>query len=444
MKKHFLNILCGALLLSSCSLYKEYTTSETIRNDLYGEAKQQSSAANLFDTGWQKLFTDPQLQALIGKALQNNSDMQTAMLTLQEAETLHKASRLAYLPTVMFSPTASLGKIGSEVIKDYSVGIDASWTLDIVGGGITNARRQAKASQAYAEDLKQAVECRLVAMLVEDYYTLMALDSKAEIHRQTIQLWGENLDMIKALYENGYYLSPAVHQATASLAAIKAQMLDIENQRNRLEVEICRILGEPASSVQRGSLATFTMPEQIGIGVPADLLRNRPDVRAAERKMEIEFYNMQIKRGAFYPSITIDGSGAWINPKTWLISGIGSLVQPIFMQGKLRADLQIAKIGQQKALVAFRQTVIDAGAEVHNALSDCLLRKAKAQYVDEQVNELSEAYKATHELMTKGTSTYIEVITAQDNLLNAQLAQVENSYQSAIALIRLYSALGGR
>lgn len=445
MKKHYLHIICGALLLSSCSLYKSYESTETIRTDLYGDAAQQSSDNNLFDAGWQNLFTDPQLQTLISKALQNNSDMQTAMLTLQETEAVHKASKLAYLPTIMFSPTGSLTKFGSaDLIKDYNLGIDVSWTLDIVGGGITNARRQAKAGKAYADDLKQAVECRLIAMLIEDYYTLMALDRKAEIHSQTIKLWSENLDMIKALYEYGYYQSPAVHQATASLAGIKAQMLDIENQRHSLEVEICRILGEPATSVLRGSLASFTMPEQIGIGVPADLLRNRPDVRAAERKMEVEFYNVQIKRGAFYPSIRIDGQGAWTNPQTWLINGIGSLVQPIFMQGKLRADLKIAKIGQQKALVAFRQTVIDAGAEVHNALNDCNLHKEKAQYIDEQVNELNEAYQATHELMTKGTSTYLEVIMAQDNLLNAQLAQVENSYQSAIALIRLYSALGGR
>lgn len=445
MKKHYINIICGALLLSSCSLYKNYESTETIRTDLYDNVAQKSSETNLFDVGWQNLFTDPQLQTLIGKALQNNSDMQTAMLTLQEAEAVHKASKLAYLPTIMFSPTGSLTKLGSaELIKDYNLGIDVSWTLDIVGAGITNAHRQAKAGKAYADDLKQAVECRLIAMLVEDYYALMALDRNAEIHRQTIQLWSENLDMIKALYDYGYYQSPAVHHATASLAGIKAQMLDIENQRQRLEVEICRILGEPATSVQRGSLADFTMPENIGIGVPADLLRNRPDVRAAERKMEVEFYNVQIKRGAFYPSIRIDGQGAWTSPETWLINGIGSLVQPIFMQGKLRADLKVAKIGQQKALVAFRQTVIDAGAEVHNALNDCHLCKSKAQYIDEQVNELNEAYKATHELMTKGTSTYLEVITAQDNLLNAQLAQVENSYQSAIALIHLYSALGGR
>lgn len=433
------------MLLASCSLYKSYESTETIRTDLYGDATQHSADTNLLEARWQTLFSDPQLQTLIDKALQNNSDMQTAMLTLQEAETVHNASRLAYLPTIMFSPTGSLTKLGSaDMVKDYNLGIDVSWTLDIVGGAITNARRQAKAGKAYADDLKQAVECRLIAMLVEDYYALMALDRKAEIHRQTIQLWSENLDMLKVLYDNGYYQSPAVHQAAASLAGIKAQMLDIEQQQHVLEVEICKILGEPATSVQRGNLSSFAMPEQIGIGVPADLLRNRPDVRAAERKMEMEFYNVQIKRAAFYPSIKIDGRGAWANPRTWLINGIGSLVQPIFMQGKLRADLKIAKISQQKALIAFRQTVIDAGAEVHNALHDCNLRKEKSQYIDEQVNELSEAYQATHELMANGTSTYLEVITAQDNLLNAQLAQVENTYQSAMALIHLYSALGGK
>lgn len=445
MKKHILYIMCGAMLFSSCSVYKSYKSTETVRPDLYSEVAQQSQGENLATVGWQNLFTDPDLQELITKALQNNSNLQTAMLTLQEAEVAHKTSKLAYLPSIMFTPNAFVSKLGSDdAIKTYDLGVDVSWTLDILGGGITNARRQARAGKAYAADLKQAVECRLISTLIEDYYALMALDRKAEIHRQTIQLWSENLDMLKALYEYGYYKSPAVHQATASLAGIKAQMLEIEDQRHALEVEICRILGEPAYSIKRGSLSTFKMPEQIGIGVPADLLSNRPDVRAAERNMEVEFYNVLQKKGAFYPGITIDGRGAWMDPKSWFISGIGSLVQPIFMQGKLRADLKVAKIGQQKALIAFRQKVIDAGAEVHEALHDCNLCKEKAPLIDEQVNELNEAYKATRELMTNGTSTYLEVITAQDNLLSAQMAQVENSYQSAVALIRLYTALGGK
>lgn len=445
MKKHILYIMCGAMLFSSCSVYKSYKSTETVRPDLYSEVAQQSQGENLATVGWQNLFTDPDLQELITKALQNNSNLQTAMLTLQEAEVAHKTSKLAYLPSIMFSPNALVSKLGSDdAIKTYDLGVDVSWTLDILGGGITNARRQARAGKAYAADLKQAVECRLISTLIEDYYALMALDRKAEIHRQTIQLWSENLDMLKALYEYGYYKSPAVHQATASLAGIKAQMLELEDQRHALEIEICRILGEPAYNIKRGSLSTFKMPEQIGIGVPADLLSNRPDVRAAERNMEVEFYNVLQKKGAFYPGITIDGRGAWMDPKSWFISGIGSLVQPIFMQGKLRADLKIAKIGQQKALIAFRQKVIDAGAEVHEALHDCNLCKEKAPLIDEQVNELNEAYKATRELMTNGTSTYLEVITAQDNLLSAQMAQVENSYQSAVALIRLYTALGGK
>lgn len=436
--------MCGALLVSSCSLYKNYESTETVRPDLYSDVAQQSQGENIVNLGWQNLFTDPDLQGLIGKALQNNSDVQTAMLTLQEAEVAHKTSKLAYLPSVLFTPTGSLSKMGSVNAESYNLGLDVSWTLDIFGGSITNARKQAKVGEAYAADLKQAVECRLISTIVQDYYALMTLDRKAEIHRQTIQLWSENLDMLKALFESGYYKSPAVHQAAASLAGIKAQMLDINEQRHALEVEICRLIGEPASAIKRGDISSFCMPEQIGIGIPADLLSNRPDVRAAERTMEMQFYNVLQKKGAFYPSITISGRGGWMNPETWFINGVGSLVQPIFMQGKLRADLNIAKIGQQKALVAFRQKVIDAGAEVHEALHDCNLRKAKTPLINEQVTELNNAYVATRELMTNGTSTYLEVITAQDNLLSAQLAQVENTYQSAYALIRLYTALGGK
>jgi outer membrane protein TolC len=186
------------------------------------------------------------------------------------------------------------------------------------------------------------------------------------------------------------------------------------------------------------------MPEQLHLGLPIRLLDARPDVRVAERNMELAYYGTQSARQDFYPTVTIEGLfGAAFSPAQLIGQAVASLTQPIFAAGKLNAQLKNAKLDQEKARIEFEQSLLDAGKEVYTYLHNCQTAGEKAVLIDSRVNSLQQAYDATSSLMQHGSTTYLEVLTAQESLLSAQLSQVQNRYEAVQALINLYSALGG-
>ena len=417
-------------MLSSCGLYKSYESQATVPTDVYGEVKTDS-VGNMAVTSWRELFSDPQLQTLIEQVLEQNSDVQTARLRIQQAELSYKTSKLAYLPTIAFSPSIDVTKKG-DYDKTWSttLGMAASWQLDIFGASVTNTKRKAKASMKYAEDLEQATRCQLISSTAQVYYQLLSLDRQLSIAKEMVGLYEQTYETVQTLFDAGKYTSPAVHQTKAGLESLKAKIKDVENGIENLEHTLCKLLNEPLHKIARGTIDSVKLPVSVYVGLPSDLLKYRPDVRAAERNMEMAYYDVLLKKGAFYPNITLQANGGWVNgsssllnpdPAMWFIQGIGSLVQPIFMGGKLRADLKVTKMDQQIALINFRKTVIDAGHEVTTALSSCKLAKDKAPHLQEQVDALAEAVVATQELMNNGTTSYLEVITSLQDLLNAQL-----------------------
>jgi len=433
------------LVLNSCSLYKQHKSTASVPDNLYTSA-WANGEPNIGQMEWHSLFTDPQLQALIETALTNNPDIQTAMLNLQKAEISYKTSRLAYLPTFAFSPTGSASKNINAAGNtwNYNLGVKSSWQLDIFGAGITNAKRSAKAAMKYSEDYKQAVECRLISSVAQLYYQLLGLEKQLLIQQQTLKVYEQTYESVQVLFESGQYTSAAVNQTKAELEAVKVATLQIEESVGCIQREICMLLNEPSHELPHGNIDDVRLPDKVGIGVAADLLKNRPDVRAAERHMEMAYYDMLINKGNLYPNITISANGSWGHPETWFIEGIGSLVQPIFQGGRLRANLKIAKLDQQIALVEFRDAVINAGYEVENALHSWQLAQKKASHLEEEVNALSKTVMATQELMNNGTSTYLEVLVSLEKLLAAQNERVNNQSQQAQALVALYAALGGR
>jgi len=441
MKKSYSALLLSTLLLSGCGVYKDYHQTASVSEDVYGDAQVRTDS-NLAMTSWRQMFADPQLQALIASALERNADVRTALLRIEQAEINYRTSKLAYLPTVAFSPTGNVSKVGSaKEVWDYSLGGSATWQLDIFGASITNNRRKSKANLAYTKDLEQAAKCRLVSSVAQLYFQLQGLDKQLLIQKQMLDLYQTTYESVQTLYEVGIYTSPAVHQTKAGVNALKANILDLQNAIEDLEHSLCMLLDEPKHTIARGSIDAMSMPKQVGIGVPADLLQYRPDVRAAERNMQIAYYDLQLAKGALYPNITLQANATW--NENWLIQGIGSLVQPIFQSGKLIGGVKAAKIEQQVALINFRKAVIDAGHEVTTALGHCQLAWDKESLLKEEVESYSQAVDATQELMNNGSTSYLEVITALQDLLKAQLAEVENKSYGAQSLIQLYASLGG-
>lgn len=430
------------ILFSSCNLYRKYTSDATVRSDVMGDVVNPQDTLSIGDLDWRTVFQDPQLQRLIETALANNTDMRSAQISIEQAQNNVKSAKWGYAPTLAFTPSAAYAYQGGHSFT-AQIPVTASWQLGIFGQTTTGVRK-AKAQAAYAEDYKQAVQVNLAANVANLYYSLVMLDRELAISEQTETLWEESLESTRALYDAGIYESPAVYQMEASVAEVKTGIITLRNTILTTEAALCNLLAEPPHHIERAAFGSFQIPEQLHLGLPVRLLDARPDVRMAERNMEIAYYGTQSARQDFYPTITIEGLfGAAFSPAQLIGQAVASLTQPIFAAGKLSARLKNAKLDQEKAQLEFEQALLDAGNEVYTYLHECQTAEQKAEFIDSRVNSLQQAYDATSSLMQHGSTTYLEVLTAQESLLSAQLTQVENQFEAIQALINLYTALGG-
>ena len=450
--KKTISLIGATLMLSSCGIYTNYHKAESVPDNLYGEeVAVDTSTVSLGDLAWRNLFTDPQLQALIEKGLQNNIDLQSARLRVEQAEATLLSAKLAYLPSFALAPQATVSSFDKQkATQTYQLPVAASWQFDLFGG-IRNAKEQAKALRDQSKDYEQAVQTQLIAGIANIYYTLQMLDTQLAISRETEKSWGESVKSTRALMNAGMANEAAVSQMEAAHYSVQTSILDLEEQINSVENSLSLLLAEPAHHVARASEVSFGYPEQLSVGLPVQVLANRPDVRAAERQLEAAFYGTNAARSAFWPNITLSGSAGWtnaagtmiINPGKFVASAVGSLTQPLFAQGKLLAQYKIAKATQEQASLSFQQAILNAGKEVNEALVACQHSREKSALFESQVAALQKAYKSTSLLMQHGSTTYLEVLTAQQSLLSAQLQQTANRFAEIQNIITLYQALGG-
>ena len=461
-------IAAVGLLLTGCGIYNKYEQKTETPAEVFGtnqdveNAKGESTIAQM---SWREFFTDPLLQQLIEQVLANNTDLNSARLAVEKSEASLKAAKMAYLPSLYFSPQGTIASFdGNAATKTYELPLQLSMDIDVFGS-ITNKKRAAKAVLLQAQMMQEAVRVNLVSVTAQQYFMLQVLDSQLEILLKTDSLWNASLETEKSLWENGKAYSTAVNQMEASYLNVKTQIVDTRRNIRSVENAICQLLAVTPQHIQRQKWGTTTLhhAEAMGnaeeqmfdtkylhIGVPAMMLENRPDIRMANHAMEEAFYNTQAARSAFYPSITLSGSAGWTNnagaivdPGKLLLTAIGQLTQPIFARGRLIANKKIAQLTEEDLQKKYVQTVINAGNQVNEAMADCTAAREKHQYFHRQVEVLREAYSGTHELMDNGKASYLEVLTAQESLLNAQLSEVMNMYDAANAVIALYIALGG-
>ena len=444
-------IICLAAAMTGCGIYKPYSRPESIETDgLYGTAETADSTT-IGDITWQEMFSDPQLQALIAQALENNTDLQSAQWRVKEAEATLKSARLAYLPSFNFAPQGSISSFdNANTTKTYSIPVTASWQIDIFGG-ITNAKRKAKALYLQSREYEQAVKTQLIASVANLYYTLLMLDSQYEVTGETARKWEETVRTMRAMKDAGMTNEAGVAQYEGSYYAIEASLHDLEYSIREAENSLCSVLGLAPQEITRGSLDNQQLPQELAVGVPVQMLSNRPDVRSAEYSLMQSFYATNAARSALYPSITLSGSAGWTNnggmgvsdPGKLLLSAAGSLLQPIFNAGANRANLKIAKAQQEEAKLSFRQTLLNAGAGVNNALTQCQSARAKTDLRAKQIEALTRAVESTELLMEHSSTTYLEVLTAQQSLLSAQLSQITDRFDEIQGIVNLYQALGG-
>lgn len=449
--KKIIVLTTATALLSSCGIYTKYQPAETTPDNLYGEEVAVDDTTNFGNVNWRELFTDPQLQALIEQGLQNNTDLRSAQLQIEEAEAALMSAKLAFLPSFALSPQGTISSFdGGKATKTYTLPVTASWELDIFGR-LRNAKQQAKALYAQSKDYQQAVRTQLIAGIANVYYTLLMLDEQLAISQQTEEAWKETVASTRALMDAGLANEAATSQMEAAYYSVQTSILDLKEQINQVENSLALLLAETPRRYERGKLADQRLPEDVAVGVPMQMLSNRPDVRAAERSLEQAFYATNQARAAFYPSIVLSGSAGWtnsagsmiVNPGKFLASAVGSLTQPLFNKGQIMAQYRIAKAQQEEASLSFQQALLNAGSEVNDALVACQTSKAKTLLFEKQIQSLEKALESTSLLMEHGTTTYLEVLTARQYLLSAQLSQTANRFTEIQSVINLYQALGG-
>ena len=438
MKKYLL--LTAMLLgLSGCALYKQYESTSEAPVALMGEGVEAGESMAVVP--WRTFFPDAQLQALIEEGLEHNSNLKISALNIEIAEVSLQTARLAWLPSLNLTPSFQYQGSAS-----YNVGAGLQWDLDFFGG-ISSRRRQAQALLAQVKDEKTAVQTRLVADIAKGYHMLQMQDRQLDLMDQAIVLWEQSLDIQRTLMENGKAYSTSVNQMEASLLGVRAQRADLANDIRDTENALCVLLGRTPGHVEREPMAHFVLPVEVGLGLPGDLLRNRADIRAAEHGIEKAYYVQQEALSNFFPKITLDGNiglaGVIGSPAGLAYSAIASLAQPLFNQGRIRGNYKAAQIRQEQAREQFIGTVLKAGSEVNSLIADCETAAHKAEIFSRQIDVLQKAFDATHELMKSGKANYLEVITAQEAFLKAQLSEVVNTFNGNQAIINLYIALGG-
>lgn len=444
-------ILSLMALISGCGIYKPYSRPELQTETLYGVEHVTSDTTSLADLGWREIFTDPQLQQLIEKGLAQNSDMQAAHLRVKEAEATLKSARLSFLPSFNLAPTGGVSSFdGSKGSWTYSVPLAASWQIDLFGG-VNNAKRRAKATYLQSQEYRQAVRTQLIAGIANGYYTLLMLDSQFEATRRTAESLTKSAETMAAMMQAGMANRAAVAQIEAASYSAHASLYDLSHSILKVQNSLCLLLGEIPHEIARGSLSEQHFPESLATGVPLRLLSFRPDVRAAEFSLMQAFYATAAARSALYPTLTLSGTVGWtnsagsvvVNPGKILLSAAGSLVAPIFNGGRARAQVKIAKAQQEEARIAFQQSLLNAGSEVNNALSQSQSARAKRDWRMRQIEALESAYESTQLLMQHGSTTYLEVLTAEQNLLTGKIAQITDRFDEIQGVINLYTALGG-
>ena len=464
--KRLSNIIVAAavsMMLTGCGLYNKYEKTVQEPVDPFGTTQDITSATSetsIADMSWREFFTDSQLQQLIEQALANNTDLNSARINIEKSQISLRTKKLAFLPSLYFSPQGSLSSFdGAKATKSYTLPLDISWDIDVFGS-MRNKKRAAQAALLQAQMTEESTRSNLISNVAQQYFYLQLLDRELDILIQTDSLWKASLDTEQALYENGQAYSTAVNQQEASCLDVKLQIVAIKRAIRSTENELCTLLCITPQHIERSkwypenkyhSAANKRLFEDrfMKIGVPAMMLERRPDIRLANYYIEEAFYNVQAARAAFFPSIKLTGelgwsnNGGFVNPAKFLWSVVGQLSQPIFARGEINANYKISKLTEENLKKKYVQTVIDAGNEVNEAIADCHAARQNHEYYHRQVEVLHEAYIGTHELMDNGKAQYLEVLTAQESLLSAQLNEATNMYSGAQAIISLYIALGG-
>ena len=453
-------VLLGVVLsmgFTSCQVVNKYKTPEIDSEGLFRD-NNQTDTTSIANIPWKEYFTDPALQSLIDEGLANNYDMRIVAERVKQAEAALGMARAAYFPTLAlagnFTHTRfSNGSQGKDVLgyhtNEYMVGLTASWEIDVWG----KLNRQSRAK--YADVLnsyegRNLLQTSLIANIANTYYALLALDEQLTVTHEMIALMEESVVTMDALWEAGMLNRAAIGQMKASLYSAQVSIPSLESNIRQLENTICLMLGRKPGSITRTALSGQNVPTELATGIPYQMLAKRPDVKQAELSFRSAFELTNAAQASFYPSISISSAslgyaGTLFKPENLAANIIGNIAQPIFAKKQLITQLKVAKAEQQAAYLTFEKTVLAAAKEVSDIVYTYESSMSKNSLRNNQVETLTQTVSDTKDLLiaAEPNYNYLEVISAQQNLLQAKLSKVSDKLEQLQASTDLYRALGG-
>ncbi len=449
----------GASALTACGVYNKFDVAD--QSPLAAEyAKADSITPDSTAYGnlyWQEVFTDPILKDLIERALENNVNLENARLNVEVAHAQLKGAKLAYLPSVGIGATGQGAKFGgnrlpmSDMQWTYNIPLSVSWEIDVFGKLLT-AKRGAKAALLQSEAYQRAVRSQIISSVAACFYSISSIEAQLDLSRKTAESWKESVEVMKNLKLAGRVTEAAVVQSTAQYYGILASITDLEVSLDESYNTMSLLLNTMPQKWNIPAAASELNPNIVRERVLMAELAARPDVKAAEQSLASAFYATANARAAFYPALAITLSGgltnsmgtAVVNPAEFFINLAGSLTVPLFSRGQNIARLEAAKAQQKQALNNFEYTLMSAASEVSDAMTIFSKSREKMTYLEVQADNLAKAVDYSTDLLNYGSNTtYLEVLTAQQSLLQAQIGVISCRLAQQRSLINLYQSLGG-
>ncbi|MAU16974.1 MAG: hypothetical protein CMH46_15710 [Muricauda sp.] len=460
--KYIVPVAMMLLVLSSCGVVnKRYSTPDVAFSENYRDTLVQDSTS-MATLPWKAMISDSILQGLIEEGLQNNLDLRTALENINQAQASLVQAKLAVLPSLEGNAQVTRSKTSEAALNfggvsginlnttTYTGQLSSSWELD-VWGKLRSNKRSALASFLKTEAAARAVKTQLISDIAQAYYDLLALDAQLAITQETLENRIKDQEAMKFLKESGVVDGAAVVQSEASRYDIEASIKDIEISILQEENALSILLGRIPGAIERSTLAEQKAYADLKIGLPASLLRNRPDIQEAEMAFRAAFEDVNLAKTYFYPSLTLTANGGLSSlsidnffDNSVFYNLIGGLTQPIFANGENKARLKINQSVQQQAFYDYKSAWLSAGGEISDALFLYKKAKEKQESRAHQIAALEKAVEFTQALLEySSTTNYTDVLTAQNSLLTAQLDGVSAKQQELQAIIQLYRALGG-
>lgn len=463
MKKKYIHIILvlSGIGLQSCFVAKDYKRPEVLPvAQSYKSDFEASDSTTLATVSWRDFFKDNVLNAYIEKALQNNQDIRTALQSVAIAESYMQQGRAGYFPTLTLGPNFTFTKtsantqfgriVGSQTLTQFDITGNFAWEADI-WGKIRSTKRGLIADYLRSINAHQAVSTQIIASVANTYYNLAALDEQKKVLEETIRNREEGVETNQSLKTAGIVSEVAVKQNEAILVNAQALLLDTENAIKLNENILSVLLGESPGVAERGSFDSQSMEMDVKTGFPAQLLENRPDVKAAEMALVKAFENVNVAKSNFYPALRITAAGGFqsidfpqlFSPKSLFTNAVAGLAQPVYNRRALKTQKEVADAGQEQAYLAYQKTVITASREVSDALNNYSTADRKIALKEQEYQLYNQSVEYSEELLENGMANYLEVITAKQNALNTQLSIITTKLQKLNATVELYRALGG-